>query len=123
VTAPPPRTSSAGRWIGIGLFGIAAVAGAFALGKRSGESAAIAPSGAAPYVTATPSAVATSPAEPAPSVAVADDDVSPSATDIAPVATAASRAATAKVEPARTPVSTGSPASGTKSESKALTKP
>jgi hypothetical protein len=43
---PPPPKSSGGKWIGFALFGIAAVAGAFALGKRAGE-------------TSTPSTVAT----------------------------------------------------------------
>lgn len=65
-TAPPPPTSSNGRWIGLALFGAAAVAGAFALGKRTGESTT-APSS----VMTTQSAMATSPA-PVQTAAVAE---------------------------------------------------
>jgi hypothetical protein len=70
-SAPPaPPTSSNGRWIGLALFGAAAVAGAFALGKRTGESTTVPSS-----VMTTQSAVATTPA-PAQATATAQVEAS-----------------------------------------------
>lgn len=120
---PPPQTSSTGRWVGIALFGIAAVAGAFALGRRSGESAAIAPSANTPSttVTTTQSAVATTPSSVEAAPTAAEDDVAPApALDSAPAATATSKLPTAKSEATRAPTPSGSLATATKAETKAL---
>lgn len=59
---PPSPRASNGKWIGLALFGVAAVAGAFALGKRAGETSAPIPSTPAP--TSNLPTAATTAAEP-----------------------------------------------------------
>lgn len=106
VTQPPATKSSGGRWLGVAVLGIAAVAGAFALGKRSGETTPA----AATHVTSGPTAPASTPAAMAPVTSVneaplATADVSPSAasTSVGAVENTVSKAGGAKaaVAPAK----------------------
>lgn len=117
---PPPTQSSGGRWIGLALFGAAAVAGAFALGKRTGETS-VTPSPSTTQLAAStthapviPTAEATAPssataaeetAEPSPGPAVSAAVVAP-----APKATPLGKVETKVVKPTPVPAVASTPA-------------
>ncbi len=103
VTQPPVRRSSGALWVGLGVLGVAAVAGAFALGKRSGETNPGTSAQAIVPVQATP-AGAPSPIASSPVTAAADDtgaeaDVSPSDAVTGPSQAALARQTARTVKP------------------------
>lgn len=89
--APPPTQSSNGRWIGLALFGAAAVAGAFALGKRTGETS-VAPSPSTTQLAASTTHAPVTPSVEASATAVSEaataETAAPSPAPVAPAAVA-----------------------------------
>lgn len=90
-----PAPTSGNRWIGVALFGVAAVAGAFALGKRSVDANPPAPVASVipPSASALPSAPqVTSAAQPAAPTAASETESAPSSATTVDQAAATARA-------------------------------